>query len=188
MPEDTFAPAAVEQFMWHWDGQLRPRLEGLADDEYLYDPTADGSAWTLHPAAQRRTAYQDGAGDLVVDFDLPGDGPAPFTTIAWRLAHVIVGVLAVRSHDHFDGPPASYGDWTYAATAAEALEQLDREVARWFDGVRGMDDQQMARPCGPAEGPWGERPYRDLVLHINRELIHHLAEVALLRDLHAHRG
>ena len=26
-----------------------------------------------------------------------------------------------------------------------------------------------------------------LVLHINREAIHHLAEVALLRDLFAHR-
>ena len=26
-----------------------------------------------------------------------------------------------------------------------------------------------------------------LVLHINREMIHHLAEVALLRDLYAHR-
>ena len=27
----------------------------------------------------------------------------------------------------------------------------------------------------------------DLVLHIHRELIHHLAEVCLLRDLYAHR-
>ena len=27
-----------------------------------------------------------------------------------------------------------------------------------------------------------------LVLHINRELIHHGAEVALLRDLYAHRA
>lgn len=26
----------------------------------------------------------------------------------------------------------------------------------------------------------------DLLLHINRELIHHLAEIALLRDLYAH--
>ncbi len=27
-----------------------------------------------------------------------------------------------------------------------------------------------------------------LVLHIHRELIHHLAEIALLRDLYAHRA
>jgi hypothetical protein len=27
-----------------------------------------------------------------------------------------------------------------------------------------------------------------LILHINREVIHHGAEIALLRDLYAHRG
>ena len=31
-----------------------------------------------------------------------------------------------------------------------------------------------------------ELPLAALVLHINRELIHHLAEVCLLRDLHLH--
>jgi hypothetical protein len=28
----------------------------------------------------------------------------------------------------------------------------------------------------------------ELILHINREAIHHLAEIALLRDLYAHRS
>ena len=46
----------------------------------------------------------------------------------------------------------------------------------------------LAEPCGPAEGPWAERPRAELVLHINRELIHHGAEIALLRDLYAHRN
>ena len=46
----------------------------------------------------------------------------------------------------------------------------------------------MQQPCGPTGGPWGERPFGNLVLHINREVIHHLAEVALLRDLWAHRS
>ena len=40
---------------------------------------------------------------------------------------------------------------------------------------------------GPAEGPFAEAPMAALVQHINREMIHHLAEVALLRDLWAHR-
>ena len=56
--------------------------------------------------------------------------PAPSTSIAWRLGHVIVGVLAVRSHSHFGGPPADYMSWDYAATAEEARAQLDREYAR----------------------------------------------------------
>ena len=54
-------------------------------------------------------------------------------------------------------------------------------------GVRALDEEGLARPCGPAEGPYAEFPMATLVLHINREMIHHGAEVALLRDLYTHR-
>jgi hypothetical protein len=50
--------------------------------------------------------------------------------------------------------------------------------------VRGLGAAGLARPCGPAEGPWAAGPLAALVLHIKREAIHHLAEVALLRDLY----
>jgi hypothetical protein len=73
-------------------------------------------------------------------------------------------------------------------TAAEALAQLDEEHAHWVKGVGGLDAEALARPCGPAEGPYGDRTMAALVLHINRELIHHGAEIALLRDLYAHRS
>ncbi|WP_144790692.1 DinB family protein [Kocuria palustris] len=189
MTENPMTAAAVEQLEWHWQNLLRPRLEGLTDDELFWDPTPDGRpAWTVHPADEQRTTHQAGAGALVIDFDLVEGQPQPFTTIAWRLGHVIVGVLAMRSHSHFDGPEASYASWDFATTAGEALAQLDAEVARWLEGLRGMDGARMQQPCGPAEGPWGERPFIDLALHINREVIHHLAEVALLRDLYAHQG
>jgi hypothetical protein len=77
---------------------------------------------------------------------------APWTqtnsTIAWRLGHVIVGVLAARNAAHFGAPAASY-------------------------------------PLGAKE-PFPEAPMADLVLHIHRELLHHLSEVCLLRDLYLH--
>ena len=38
------------------------------------------------------------------------------------------------------------------------------------------------------EGSFAALPHSALVLHINREVIHHLAEVALLRDLYARRN
>ena len=41
------------------------------------------------------------------------------------------------------------------------------------------------RPCGPAEGPYADYPFIALVLHINREMIHHGAEIACIRDLYA---
>ncbi|MBI5087435.1 MAG: hypothetical protein HZB15_00805, partial [Actinobacteria bacterium] len=51
-------------------------------------------------------------------------------------------------------------------------------------GVRGLGDDGLRRPCGPAEGPFAEYPMATLVLHISREVIHHGAEVLELRDLH----
>ncbi|MGI8574399.1 MAG: DinB family protein, partial [Egibacteraceae bacterium] len=43
---------------------------------------------------------------------------------------------------------------------------------------------ELARPCGPVEGPFSEEPFAALILHLNREAIHHGAEIALLRDLY----
>ena len=109
------------------------------------------------------------------------------TTVAWRLAHVIVGVLGARNESHFGGPPADYATFGYAGTAEEALSQLDEQYARWVESIRSLGASGLARPCGPAEGEWAEATMATLVLHISREVIHHGAEIALLRDLYAHR-
>ncbi|MFC0675019.1 DinB family protein [Brachybacterium hainanense] len=180
----------IEQIDWHVTEHLRPRLEGLTDEEYFYDPTTDRSpVWSVHPRAESsRAAIQGGSGEFVIDVEFPEPRPAPFTTIAWRLGHVIVGVLAARSHGHHDGPPADYMTWEYAGTAAGALAQFDAEYARWMRGVRTWSTEDLAAPTGPAEGPFAEEPRATLVAHINRELIHHLSEIALLRDLYVHRA
>ena len=110
------------------------------------------------------------------------------TTIAWRLAHVIVGVFAARNASHFGGPPASWRDFSYAATATEALAQLDDVYATWIKAARGLGPGGLIRPCGPAEGPYADSSLAQLVLHINREALHHGAEIALLRDLYRAKG
>ena len=99
-----------------------------------------------------------------------------------------MGVLGARNASHFGGPPADYETWTYAATAGDALAQLDEGYARWTEGVRSLGEEGLARPCGEAEGPYADEPLAALVTHIHREVIHHGAEVALLRDLYAHRS
>ncbi|CAJ1508492.1 DinB family protein [[Mycobacterium] burgundiense] len=171
MTTPTLVNSLVDQLSWHWTQQLRPRLDGLTDAEYFWEPVPD--CWTLH---------RDGS----IDFSYPPPDPAPVTTIAWRLAHVIVGVLAMRNHSHFAGPPADYQSWDYATDAATALTQLDDAYRRWMAGVGALSAADLDRPIGAAEGPWGQRPMIDLVLHINREVIHHGAEISLLRDLYAH--
>lgn len=177
-------PLLLDQLDHHWNRQLRPRLEGLSDDEYFWDPVP--GAWSVRPRSSATTPMATGAGELVIDWAWPTPEPAPLTTAAWRLGHVIVGVLGARNASHFGGPPTDYQSHTYAATAAEALRQLDDGVERWRQGVTGLGEDGLLRPCGPAEGPYAEEPMAVLVLHIHRELIHHLAEVALLRDLYLH--
>jgi hypothetical protein len=172
----------AEQLEWHWHHQLRPRLDGLTDDEYFWEPAQP--AWNLHPRGRSTAPIQAGAGAFTLDFALPEPDPPPVTTIAWRLAHVIVGVLGARVAAHFGGPPAEYATFAYAGTATEALEQLDDAYTRWSAGARGLDAAALAVPCGPAEGPYADYPMAALVLHISREVIHHGAEVALLRDLY----
>ena len=129
---------------------------------------------------------QGGSGDWVIDFAWPEPVPAPVPTIAWRLGHVVVGVLAARTASHFGGPPADYMTWAYAGTADAALAQLDEQYAAWTEGVAALDGAALAEPCGE-KGPYAELPMATLVLHINRELLHHGAEIALLRDLYRAR-
>ncbi|GGN59541.1 hypothetical protein GCM10010112_14680 [Actinoplanes lobatus] len=172
----------LDQLDWHWRTHLRPRLDGISDAEYLWEPVPD--CWSVRPRGRSSTPMAAGTGDHLIDFALPEPVPAPVTTIAWRLGHLIVGVFGMRNASHFGGPPMDYGSFDYAGTAAEALRQLDEAYTRWTDGVRGLGGDGPARPCGPAEGPFGEYPMATLVLHINREAIHHGAEIALLRDLH----
>lgn len=176
----------LDQLTLHWSSQLRPRLDGLTDEEYRWEPVP--GAWSLRQRGEAVTTMAAGGGDLVLDFDLPEPSPAPVTSIAWRLGHVLVGVLGARNASHFGGPPVDYLTRVWPPTAADALTQLDEEYARWVKGVGRLDEAALARPCGPAEGPYADRSMATLVLHINRELIHHGAEIALLRDLYAHRS
>jgi hypothetical protein len=182
--DQTWNRLLREQIDWHWTHQLRERLDGLTDDEYSWEP-APGS-WSVRRRGDGSAPVQVGAGAMTIDFAVPQPVPPPFTTIAWRLGHVIVGVLAMRNAAHFGRAAVDYGSFEYAATAAGALAQLDEEYATWLAGVESLGEAGLARPCGEAEGPYATLPMAALVLHINRELIHHLAEVCLLRDLHLH--
>lgn len=175
----------TEQLDYHWREQLRPRYDGLTDEEYFWEPVSN--SWSVRPRGQGTAAIAAGSGPFIIDFAYPEPDPAPVTTIAWRLGHLIVGVFGTRVASHFGGPPADYQTFPYAGTAAEALRQLDEAYGAWLEGVRGLGTEGLARPCGPAEGPFAEYPMAALVLHINREALHHGAEIALLRDLYANR-
>jgi hypothetical protein len=173
----------LDQIGWYWDAHARPRLDGLTDDEHLWEPVAGG--WSVRPRDEARTSRAAGGGEMVVDFEVPEPEPPPFTTIAWRLAHVTV-VFDERVGRHFGGPPVDRTSAVYAADASGALDELDRAYAGWVRGVAGLDAAALGRPIGPKE-PFPDAPMAALILHVHREAIHHLAEVLVLRDLYRSR-
>lgn len=177
-----FGRLVLAQLTDHYEKHLRPRLDALSDDEYRFEPVA--GCWSIRPRAEARSPMAAGAGEMVADFELPEPDPAPFTTIAWRLAHVTIGVFAMRNAWHFGAPAIDYQSAHYPAGAAEAVDALDRAYAVWVGGVSCLTDEDLARPVGPVEPFLAGAPFAALVLHIHREAIHHLAEVLVLRDLY----
>ncbi|MEG3636707.1 DinB family protein [Micromonospora palythoicola] len=171
-----------EQLDWYWRKNLRPRLEGLTDEEYFWEPVR--GCWSIRPRGTSAAPMPEDAVEWTMDQVTPGPVPAPVTTIAWRLAHVIVSCLGYRVGWYFGGQHTDSETFAYAGTADEALEQLDEMYGRWHAGVRDLSDADLDNP--PALGP--ERfPMENRILHVNRELIHHGAEICLLRDLYRWR-
>jgi hypothetical protein len=174
----------VEQLDWHWQHQLRPRLDDLTDEEYLWEPVA--GCWSVRPRGEATSPMAAGLADVVADFAYPEPDPPPFTTIAWRMGHLAIGVFGVRAANHFGQGGVDYQHTDWSLTAEGGLAQLDHWYEAWRDGACGLDNRGLALPCGPAEGPFADYPMAALVLHVNREAIHHGAELALLRDLYLH--
>jgi len=172
---------AIDQLEWHWEFHLRPRLDGLTDDEYVWEPAP--GCWSIRPRGTAVTKDAAGAGDYVMDDEDPEPDPAPFTNVAWRLAH-LSELFGERASRHFGDASVTRKtiDWSgTAAGRARLARPLSRAVDRWHSRHRLGRDGASDRS---ARGPFAEHPMGALVLHINREAIHHGAEVMLLRDLY----
>jgi DinB superfamily len=169
----------VDQLESHWQQQLRPRLDGLTDEEYFWQPVP--GCWTLSRRGESSAPISLGEGEFTMDYARPPHDREPVTTIAWRLAHLIdaFGSPEVR---HFAGESAAI---RFSGTAQAALRQLDEGHDAWIADVRRLGTAGLARPQGdisPSE--FAHEPMAKLVLYIHMEVIHHGAEICLLRDLY----
>jgi hypothetical protein len=183
----NWSAVLVGQLAFYWNVHLRPRLAGLTDEEYLWEPVA--GAWSLRPTA---------GGGFVLDGQSPEPSPPPVTTIAWRMIHIGVGCFASRASAFFgNGDVPDDADMfdprhTPAAlpgTAAEGIAFLEQAYRRWHGGIAALDDLGMSRPLGPKGAQFANDPMAELIVHVNREVMHHGGEICLLRDLYrAGRG
>lgn len=162
----------------------RERLRGLTDAEYFWEPAPN--MWSVRRRDETKTKDAYGTGDWVVDFVIGEPDPAPLTTIAWRLGHLTT-MFEMRWEWTFGGRTQLEDSFKPSATASEALDQLWFTVDRWVNDVGALRPEQVAE-VGLSQFPHGldpRLPFIGIMWWVNREFIHHAAEVALLRDLHA---
>ena len=165
---------------------LLDRLAGLTDEEYLWDP-APGS-WSLRPREQVKTAKAFGRGALVAEYEAPTPDPAPMRTIAWLMWHI--SQCCIGRADYTIGSRSlKPDDVDCPATAEAGIAQLRHGLSRWravFDEVAPDEYAQVGRSTYP-QGLDPQLPLADILWWNNREIIHHGAEIAMLRDLYAFR-
>lgn len=160
-----------------WE-RTRRRLDGLAEEEYRWEPAP--GCWSIR---ERRdgTSFHEWA---------PIVHPDPFTTLAWRLWHLIDMYGEDRAPLWLDVPAQGEAvgldapDPTPPATAANALTQLDRAHARWDAHLALVDDERLGALIGPVGGEYADSTRAGYVLHMLDEFIHHGAEISMLRDLY----
>ena len=126
----------VEQLDFYWNAHFRPRLEGLSDDEYLWEPVE--GCWSVR---------QRPDGTHVMDGMWPAPSPPPLTTVAWRMMHIGVECFVTRASTFFgNGTVPDDADMfdprhvpsDLPATAARAVSFLDDAYAWWHSGVADL--------------------------------------------------
>ena len=179
MERDTLRAVVGQLEIW-WFGSVTVRMNGLTDDELFWKPAPD--AWCL-----------DRRGDELFGNWPPGsrgEAVPPVTTIAWRLAHIANGCFMNRWHTHFGGGPTDWLAEPLPSNAADALAHLEAWKQKWCESVRSAGQDRLWQPLGDSEFDVGimqlgaTDPFIGLVLHMNREVMHHGAEICLLRDLY----
>ncbi len=158
----------------------------LTDAEWSWQPVA--GAWTVRrrlDGPSPGATVLVGAGEWGRDGGRPHPYPPPITTIAWRMHHLTEMLLGRAdwtngSHTFAEAALVVSGD------AASAVAELDRAGVAWRSALLDADDAALDT-IGHSAYPSGsdaEEPFIDIVWWVNQEVLHHGAEIGLLRDLY----
>ncbi|GAA4935768.1 DinB family protein [Streptomyces coeruleoprunus] len=165
-------------------------VEPMTDEEYLWEPVP--GCWSVRERAQGpgpRATELTGAGDWGRDSAAgPHPTPPPFTTIAWRLSHLSELLTVAADHTGRTGT-LTRDDYRSSGDAVGAIAAFDAGAEAWRQALSQLDDAALDTVgyCTYPHGSYDEDPFLDIVWWVNQELLHHGAEIALLRDLYRAR-
>jgi DinB superfamily len=154
-----------------WE-MLGERLEGMTDEEFL---------WEAAPGAHTVRRVDD---RWVAD---PSDGPSvgSVRTIAWLAGHI--GDACFLRADWTAGHHRLKDrELEWPGTSDDGVPFMNRGISAWRTALGEMSDED-AMTVGRSRYPGGldpTLPLIDIVWWQNREVIHHGAEMAFLRDLY----
>jgi DinB superfamily len=151
--------------------RFRGRVEGLTDDEYLWEPAP--GCLTVRP------------GELG-SFTTGGPPePGPVTTIAWRMCHIGDFLRHERNWRWLRREPEQLDrDIRHPATAVGGIRYVEESWSSWQRLISSLTPAEMWEPLGSIAGPYGDDERIGFVIHIMDELIHHAAEIGVMRDLY----
>ncbi|GHF06598.1 hypothetical protein GCM10014715_73280 [Streptomyces spiralis] len=158
----------------------------MTDEEYLWEPVP--GCWSVRRRSDGpgpRATLLTGTGEWGRDATPPPHpSPPPFTTLAWRLTH-LSEMLTLRA-DHVTGSHTlTRDDYRVSGDAASAVAAFEAAATAWRQALLSTDDVALDT-VGHSTYPHGSDPddvFLDVVWWVNQELLHHGAEIALLRDL-----
>jgi DinB superfamily len=206
LAEVRLAALGDEEYLWepvHGCWSIRPRDEATTARAYgpgdwVIDSGAADIPNSEYPQVAREIASGQsltqvagnwGVSEARVEEVLSHTGPlepdsSPFTTIAWRLGHLqgnFAGSWVWTFGERRE--PKLLVDFTPSASLA--VEQFFAFLDRWRSSISDVSEEQLDT-VGLSQYPYGSDPAEPFITVIsgnNFELIHHLAEIALLRDL-----
>jgi hypothetical protein len=174
-------PARLAPFLAQWDyisEVLFERLQGLTDEEFLWQPTPD--TWTVR--------LVNGRPKPDAEVWAPIAKPTPPRTLAWTLGHL--GASVAQRADWLVGSRSLHSDdFEWPMTARAGVEFARNGLQAWRSGIATMTDVDLDT-VGRSAYPGGldpTLPLIEIVWWVNKELLFHAAEAWYVRDLFAHR-
>jgi hypothetical protein len=158
--------------------------------EYRWEPVP--GSWSVRRRADGPApgaTHLAGAGEWGRDsYHEQAPYPPPFTTIAWRLSH-LSEMLLLRSDYSTGSRSMTKESYPVRGDADGAVTAFAEAVEAWRDTLLRCDDAALDT-VGLSSYPYGSDAgdvFIDTVWWVNQEVLHHGAEIALLRDLYRAR-
>jgi hypothetical protein len=161
-------------------------VQPMTDEEYRWEPVPGWSVRRREDGPGPGANVLLGAGEWARDSAEPTHPyPPPFTTIAWRLTH-ISEMLAIRADYTTGGKDMTSDRYRNSGDALGAIQAFSDAVEAWRGALITADDAALDT-VGYSTYPYGSDAgeiFLDIVWWVNQEVLHHGAEIALLRDLY----